>query len=62
MRKTRLPLDSLAVESFSPADAVVRSAGTVRAHDADPIPTLNTGYHGCYGCPVTLLSCAGTCP
>ena len=62
MRKIRLEIDSLAVESFPIAEVEARSIGTVRAHAVDPIPTLHTGYHGCYGCPATLLSCAGTCP
>jgi len=58
MRKIRLDLDTLAVESFSPAGREPTPAGTVQAHAAaSDIQTLHTGYHGCYGCVRTLHSC-----
>ena len=61
MRKIRLDLDALAVESFSPAGPEPMPAGTVRAHGAaSDIPTLHTGYHGCYGCLGSVHSC-GEC-
>ena len=64
MRKIRLDIDALAVESFSPAGGAGEPAGTVRAHQEPlDIPTLDTGYHGCYACPATVLeTCALTCP
>jgi hypothetical protein len=64
MRKIRLDLDALAVESFSTDRANGKPAGTVRAHQegaaASDIPTLHTGYHGCYGCLGSVHSC-GEC-
>lgn len=61
MRKIRLDLDALAVESFSPAGHARTPGGTVQAHAAaSDIPTLHTGYHGCYGCVGSLHSC-GEC-
>jgi hypothetical protein len=58
MRKIRLDLDALAVESFSPAGRERTPAGTVQAHAAaSDIPTLHTGYHGCYACVGSLHSC-----
>lgn len=58
MRKIRLDLDALAVESFSTAGREHTPAGTVHAHDAESdIPTLHTGHHGCYGCVGSLHSC-----
>ncbi|HEV3051434.1 MAG TPA: hypothetical protein VGX50_14115, partial [Longimicrobium sp.] len=37
-------------------------AGTVRAHQEPlDIPTLDTGIHGCYGCPATIV-CAADIP
>jgi hypothetical protein len=63
MRKIRLDIDALAVESFSPA-AGRGAAGTVRGHQEPlDIPTLDTGIHGCYACPATVLeTCLVTCP
>lgn len=55
MRKIRLDIDSLAVDSFTPAGSPAQPPGTV--HARQDIPTLHTGYHGCYACPATLLSC-----
>jgi hypothetical protein len=67
MRKIRLDMDALAVESFAPAGATAMAAGTVRAHQEPlAIPTLDTGYHGCYACPATVLvsclACANDTP
>lgn len=56
MRKTRLDLDVLAVESFSTDAANGKPAGTVMAHQ-ESIPTLHTGYHGCYGCVGSVYGC-----
>jgi hypothetical protein len=65
MRKIRLDVDALAVESFSPAEAKGTPAGTVRAHQegaaAPDVPTLDTGYHGCYACPATILATCLAC-
>lgn len=59
MRKIRLDVDALAVESFSPAGGGQAPAGTVQAHGAaSDIPTLHTGHHGCYGCLGSVHSCA----
>lgn len=63
MRKIRLDVDALAVETFSPADDGGTPAGTVHARQdaAADIPTLDTGYHGCYACPRTI-ACAADVP
>jgi hypothetical protein len=65
MRKIRLDIDALAVESFSPAGIDRVPEGTVRAHQdafaAPDIPTLETGYHGCYACPATVLRTCVAC-
>jgi hypothetical protein len=65
MRKIRLDIDALAVESFSPAAIDRKPAGTVRAHQdafaAPDVPTLETGYHGCYACPATVLRTCVAC-
>lgn len=64
MRKLRLDLDALAVESFSVAGGEHQPVGTVQAHEkggtASDIPTLHTGHHGCYGCLGSVHSC-GEC-
>jgi hypothetical protein len=63
MRKIRLDMDTLAVESFSPAGGGVQGTGTVQAHqEALDIPTLDTGYHGCYACPATVIGTCVDCP
>jgi hypothetical protein len=64
MRKIRLDVDTLVVESFSPADGAGTPAGTVHARQDAGIPTLDTGYHGCYACPATIACLADTplCP
>lgn len=65
MKKIRLNVDALAVESFSPAGGAVQPVGTVRAHAAafagPNIPTLETGHHGCYACPGTGLPTCAAC-
>jgi hypothetical protein len=65
MRKIRLDIDTLAVESFSPTGEAADAAGTVRAHAAafvsPNIPTLDTGYHGCYACPATVIRTCVPC-
>src|SRR5262245_11167920 len=66
MRKIRLNLDDLAVESFGTADGKSTKAGTVRAHDS------GTDFDGCAsyysncatcqeGCPQDTLTCFGSC-
>ena len=63
MRKIRLDVDALAVESFSPDRRAGTPAGTVRAHQEPlDVPTLDTGYHGCYACPRTVLLTCLACP
>ena len=63
MRKIRLDVDALAVESFSPDGAAGERLGTVRAHQEPlDIPTLDTGYHGCYACPATVIDTCVDCP
>ena len=65
MRKIRLDIDALAVDSFSPAGGAGKPAGTVHGHEAayaaPDIPTLETGYHGCYACPATVLRTCAAC-
>ena len=62
MRKIRLDVDALAVESFSPDGGEVERGGTVRAHQEPlDIPTLDTGYHGCYACPATVIKTCLPC-
>jgi hypothetical protein len=60
MRKIRLDVGSLAVESFVSAGRRGAPAGTVQAHQAG-IPTLDTGIHGCYGCLATGLPTCRAC-
>jgi hypothetical protein len=63
MRKIRLDFDLLAVESFSPANGAGKPGGTVRAHQEPlDIPTLDTGIHGCYACPATVIDTCLDCP
>lgn len=62
MRKIRLDMDALAVASFSPEGGEERRAGTVRAHQEPlDVPTLDTGYHGCYACPATVVKTCLPC-
>lgn len=61
MRKIRLDIDALAVDSFSPAGEASNAVGTVRAFASPNIPTLETGYHGCYACPATVLRTCVPC-
>lgn len=60
MRKIRLDVSSLAVESFVPASCEREQVGTVQARQAG-IPTLHTGIHGCYGCLATGLPTCRAC-
>lgn len=65
MRKIRLDINALTVESFSPAGGASSSTGTVRAHESafgsPNVPTLETGYHGCYACPATVIRTCVPC-
>jgi hypothetical protein len=66
MRKIRLDIDALTVESFNPDAGPVRGAGTVRGHI-----TLRLGCGGvselsncasCLdGCPNETLTCQASC-
>ncbi len=63
MRKIRLDMDVLAVETFSPAGQEGKRAGTVQGYQEPlDIPTLDTGIHGCYACPATVLLTCAVCP
>jgi hypothetical protein len=55
MRKLKLELDALEVESFEPADGH-EAVGTVRAHDSEDPPNTDFQQHTC-----NILSCGGTC-
>ncbi len=67
MRKIRLKVDELEVESFSTAGKSGKPAGTVHGQQEvytspQMCPSVETGHDGCYGCPVSgNLSCTG-CP
>lgn len=67
MRKIRLELDELAVESFA-TDAGGGARGTVEGQSdyTNPEtvqPSMQTGHEGCPSCPVSgNASCMGTCP
>lgn len=57
MRKLRLELDSLEVETFDTRDSPARAAGTVHAHGSeDPPPDTAWNQHTC-----DVMSCGGTC-
>jgi hypothetical protein len=66
MRKMRLNVDELTVESFNTAPGERQKAGTVRAHDS------GTDFDGCVsyysncatcleGCPADTMTCFGSC-
>lgn len=57
MRKLRLELDALDVQTFDTHDGPAHRIGTIRAHDSDDDPP-NTDPH-LNSCDV--LSCGGTC-
>jgi hypothetical protein len=56
MRKLRLRLDTLKVETFDPRAAPAGGAGTVRAHDSESPPATDPYQHTC-----DVMSCNGTC-
>ena len=58
MRKLRLELDALKVETFDTRDGAARAAGTVRAHDSDSDEPASTDFNN-YSC--NIMSCGGTC-
>jgi len=65
MRKLKLEIDDLEVESFE-AGQEHRRSGTVRGHDDDTMETeWCTGYPDCgvseQGCKTPYLTCYGTC-
>ncbi|HEX6751009.1 MAG TPA: hypothetical protein VF092_27215 [Longimicrobium sp.] len=66
MRKIRLSVEDLAVESFRTSEGAEKKVGTVRAHDS------GTDFDGCVsyysncatcleGCPRNTLTCYGSC-
>jgi hypothetical protein len=72
MKKIRLEIGNLEVESFATGDEGGPSAGTVRGHytgfrgevctSPGDCPSVQTGNEGCPGCAVSgNLSCVG-CP
>jgi hypothetical protein len=58
MRKLRLELDALKVETFDTRDGAAPAAGTVRAHNSEDHPP-DTADPNAYSC--NILSCGGTC-
>ena len=56
MRKLRLKLDALEVETFDTHAGAVRATGTVRAHDSEDPPNTDFQQHTC-----DVMSCGGTC-
>jgi hypothetical protein len=56
MRKLKLTVDALRVETFDPDAAITRAAGTVRANDSDEPPNTDPHLNTC-----DVLSCGGTC-
>jgi hypothetical protein len=51
------------MESFTKRSEEAKPVGTVRAHQEPlDIPTLDTGIHGCYGCPNTVIDTCLDCP
>jgi len=56
MRKLRLELDALEVETFDTRIGAVPTVGTVRGHSDDPPDTLDPNLYSC-----NILSCGGTC-
>ena len=42
MKKMKLDLDALTVETFEPARDAAGAPGTVHAHDAEPTPLIRT--------------------
>ncbi|HEX6751007.1 MAG TPA: hypothetical protein VF092_27205 [Longimicrobium sp.] len=67
MRKIRLDLDDLAVESFRTADGGEKKAGTVRGYDVTqfagcPPPSEYSDCATCLeGCPADTLTCMASC-
>jgi hypothetical protein len=68
MRKTRLELDTLAVESFDTTALTRDGRGTVQAHEIEPTPPeyactcrhsdlCKTAYYYCGTGPYTIYSC-----
>jgi hypothetical protein len=66
MRKIRLNLDALAVESFSTTGDREKSPGTVHAHDATILMGCVSGDSDCatcqpFGCPADTQTCFASC-
>lgn len=58
MRKLRMSLDALDVQSFSTDDTRAAARGTVHARSTDPItPPTSTGEIYCIPCPGPSLTC-----
>lgn len=58
MRKLRMSVDALEVQSFPTADARVQARGTVHGRATDPFtPPTATGEIYCIPCPGPSLTC-----
>ena len=65
MRKIRLDIEDLAVESFHTTDGEEKRIGTVRAHDATMLQGCTSDGSRCAtcdgGCPADTLTCFVGC-
>ena len=66
MRKIRLEIDDLAVESFDTADGKGKKTGTVHGHsEFTEFDGCNSQYSNCatceYGCPQDTVTCFASC-
>ena len=64
MRKIRLNIDELAVDSFDTAGQEGEKGGTVRAHASLYLPCNSDGSQCAtclYGCPADTRTCMATC-
>jgi hypothetical protein len=67
MRKIRLDVDQLAVESFDTADGRGKQAGTVHGQSDEftEFDGCNSQYSNCatceYGCPQDTVTCFASC-
>lgn len=66
MRKVRLSLDKLVVDSFETVDGKQATAGTVRGHDFSQVPICTSGESECAtclpgGCPAQTRTCFASC-
>jgi hypothetical protein len=66
MRKVRLSLDELVVDSFRTLESDETQSGTVRGHDFTQVPICTSGDSQCAtcqagGCPGNTLTCFVSC-